>query len=159
MATIHIKFELTLFVMCRILKSGKHFRGWGTAVWTDSLASPFVCVCGKTHVIALVVSCTYSPWNGSTCAVNIVGLHYVSCHWKQCGARFVKRVIYILCWTFLFTVLIWSGFCVFECASTAYIYTVIRRRRIAVYVRYSRPALELASLFRVFPRVMSHGCC
>jgi len=47
----------------------------------------------------------------------------------------------------------------FECASTAYIYVVIRRRRIAVYVRYSCLALELASLFRVFPRVMSHGCC
>jgi len=48
---------------------------------------------------------------------------------------------------------------VFECAISAYMNVVIRRRRIADYVRYSWMALELASLLRVFPRVMSHCCC
>lgn len=53
-------------------------------------------VCGKLHVIALVVSCTYSQWNGSTCAGNIVGPHAYLVTEKNGGRVRKARDIYFL---------------------------------------------------------------
>lgn len=55
-----------MFVMCRVFRS---LQGVGKRR-IDSVSSPFVC--GKMLVFPLVVSCTCSPWNVSTFAVNIV---------------------------------------------------------------------------------------
>lgn len=55
-----------------------------------------MCVCGKMHVIALVVSCAYSPWSGSTCTDNFVGLNMYLVTGSNAGRVCKARDVYSL---------------------------------------------------------------